>query len=372
MKPKKIVQLEKWVNNGYTLGHYDGKPIFVLGGIPGEEVECTTLEENKKITSAIVTHIRNPSTSRIRPPCPIYLECGGCFFQHISYPEELRIKEDLLRIGLQYSGIKFEKVPILIHSGNEYNYRNNVQLKRMNSTVGFFKIKTNEIVSLPDAGCLILEDKLNNFIRDKSNSIPPDGKLRIDNSGVYPYGQRSGTFHIQANTIEIPANGFYQINSSLLEIWIDRILYYSESKKDILELFCGSGTISLFLAGLHNQIAGFELSEDSIQFAKKNLKNFSNVSFYRRDLYTQSLPVVFQNDHICIANPPRAGLGNLVKKHILNSKPSKIIYSSCNYTTLLPDLKDLKTLYRIVGLEILDFFPKTPYFETLVILEKNE
>ena len=58
-----------------------------------------------------------------------------------------------------------------------------------------------------------------------------------------------------------------------------------------------------------------------------------------------------------------------MKKYLLESIPKKIIYSSCNYTTLLPDLKDLKEKYEIKALDIYDFFPRTPYFETLVLLE---
>lgn len=371
MKQTIKLQLDKWVNNGFTLGYSEGKPIFVLGGIPGEEVECELIEQNRKLTSAIVVQVIKQSPLRINPPCPIYLKCGGCSFQHIPYVEELKIKENLLRLGMQYVGLEINSLQINIHIATDYNYRNNVQVKINENLLGFYKIKSNNIVELPESGCLLLEDDLNKYIVNHPHKIPQDGKLRIDSSGVYPYGTQKGNFKIHGKSLVIPSDGFYQINSKLLDNWIDRILYHSEKDNDILELFCGSGTISLFLAEFHNKITGFEISEKSIQTAKINLKDYSNATFFRKDLYATSLQKVYKNDYICIANPPRAGLGKLVKKFILSDKPSKLIYSSCNYTTLIPDLKDLTPHYNLSNIEILDFFPRTPYFETLVVLEKK-
>ncbi|MCB1179378.1 MAG: class I SAM-dependent RNA methyltransferase, partial [Leptospiraceae bacterium] len=88
------------------------------------------------------------------------------------------------------------------------------------------------------------------------------------------------------------------------------------------------------------------------------------------DLFQKEMPDRFSNDYLWIANPPRAGLGKLVMNKVSKIKPKQFIYSSCNYNTLVRDLIIFSKIgYKITFLEIFDFFPRTPYFETLVKLE---
>ena len=372
------VVAEKWVNDGFCIGYENGKTIFILGAIPGEKVICEIYEENSKYLKGKTLSVIHPSKNRRIPPCPVFLECGGCTFQHIEYTEERQLKVNLLYDGLFFHGLlknsKFQRENISIKFNNEYGYRNNVQLKIKNSLKGFYKPKSNDIVPLPKAGCLLLSSELNNYILNKNNTIPEDGKLRYSNNGIKKYKKEISKFMIKNKEILIPEDGFFQINQYLIEEWIEDILNLSGQNENVIELFCGAGTLSIFLAAVHKNLKGYEVSLKSIEYCKKNsvVHNLKNTSYEKKDLYQNTLYSNKKDDFICIANPPRAGLGKIMKKYLLESTPKKIIYSSCNYTTLLPDLKDLKEKYEIKGIDIYDFFPRTPYFETLVLLENRK
>ena len=376
--PEKItLRVEKWVNDGFTLGFYDKSPVFVLGAIPGETVVCDLFEVTSKYSKGSVYKVIDPSPLRREAPCDIYLECGGCTFQHLDYTEEKIIKENLLKNDIIFNKLVdinssiLNSIPYIFE--DEYGYRNNVQVKNKNGMNGFYKVKSNQLIPFPESGCLLLDKELNQYIKNFSNKIPMDGKIRKDSKGLKKYGSEISVFQIKDVTYEIPENGFFQINQFLVEAWLEKIKSLSGLDNQILEFFCGAGVISCFLSQNHSQIHGYELSHQSIQYAKHNAKknSLSNLTFEKKDLYSEDIHFTSKTDFICIANPPRAGLGKNVKKFIKFSKPKKIIYSSCNYTTLIPDLKDLIGLYEIQSIEIFDFFPKTPYFETLVVLDKK-
>ncbi len=371
------LKVEKWVNDGYSLGFFMDLPVFVRGAIPGETVVCRLYEVNSKYSKGIVESVIESSPLRREPPCKIYRECGGCSFQHVDYAEEKKIKFNLIKNDMIFHKIidpnSFLLDSILFRNAREYNYRNNVQVKKKEGFLGFYKIKSNELIPLPEGGCLLLDDQINQILLKNPGSIPIDGKLRKDSQGIKKYGTQKSVFQINDIQIEVPKDGFFQINQFLLNDWLEKIKYLAEGSEEILELFCGVGLISCYLHFPNTKITGYELSQDSILYAQKNAKynSLPNVSFERKDLYREEIHLKSSTNTICIANPPRAGLGKLVKKYISTSLPEKIIYSSCNYTTLIPDLKDLMGKYELQSFEIFDFFPRTPYFETLVVLRKK-
>ncbi len=372
------VIVDKWVNDGFCIGYHNSKTIFISGAVPGEKVICEIYEQTSKFLKGKVISVLQKSEKRRNPPCPIYLECGGCAFQHIEYSEERKLKINLLFEGLVYHGLiektGFEKDSIILNFNNEYGYRNNVQLKIKNNQTGFFKIKSNDLVPIPQTGCLLLSTKLNEYIINKKGKIPEDGKLRQCIDGIKKYKNEESKFLLKNKEILIPADGFFQINQYLIEDWIERILNLSGVNETVIELFCGAGTLSIFLAERHKTLKGYEVSAKSIDYCKKNsvVHSIQNTSFEKKDLYQNTISFPKKKDYVCIANPPRAGLGKMMKKFLLETIPKKIIYSSCNYTTLLPDLKDLSERYDIKSIDIFDFFPRTPYFETLVLLESRK
>lgn len=371
---KLTLRAEKWVNNGYCIAHLDNETYFISGAIPGELVECEPISITKKFKQVKVVRVVESSPERISSDCDIFLLCGGCSFRHISYEAELELKKNLF-IG-EYN----HKFPILALSpdfikmlhAKETEYRNNLQFKIQNGRKGFFRFGSNDLVEFPKNGCRNLPKELNEFISKYKPSLEKEGKLRLTNA-VIDYAKNDSEFTFGNKKIKVPKDGFFQINRFLIEDWLEEIIHFlPEDNQDLLELFSGSGLISLFLASQSKSLIGYELENTAVQYSKENAKanQISNVEFHTRNLYQEKISSKHLSRPIWIMNPPRNGLGNLILEQILTHKPKHILYSSCNYITLIQDLKKILPNYKLVKTTIADFFPRTPYFETLILLER--
>src|SRR5579864_5725774 len=95
------VKIEKLVYGGEGLAHNEGATVFIPFVLPGEEVETSPTERNKKFSRGKLERVLVPSAERIEPACPYFLVCGGCNYQHIAYEAQLRFKEDILRETLR-------------------------------------------------------------------------------------------------------------------------------------------------------------------------------------------------------------------------------------------------------------------------------
>ncbi|MCB1190415.1 MAG: class I SAM-dependent RNA methyltransferase [Leptospiraceae bacterium] len=363
-----ILQAVKWVNQGYALGYYNDQTYFISGAIPGEIVRAKLVYQNSKFKHLVVTVVLEASEFRIQNDCPIFLECGGCSFRHILYSYELDVKKELLKKELK----KEEEIPV--YSDSSEKYRNNVQITVENNKKGFFKEHSNQVVEHPNTGCKHLPDELNDFIKKHTpqSSQKSSLKLRFDGKIVTNYEKEPTQVFIKNLKIQIPPNGFFQINRFLLEKWIDDILTLLVGKKDqnLLELFCGSGLLGLLCAQNFSRVIGYEVESLSVQYAKKNAKtnHIVNADFISKNLYTQKIHKEHGEYPIWLANPPRNGFGKLLLEQILYYKPQILLYSSCNYVSLSSDIRKLLKDYDIAHLSMYDFFPRTPYFETLALL----
>ncbi len=363
-----VIQVEKWVQAGNCLAHLNGETYFIKGAVPSELVRIEIIKKTNKYTLARVKEVLKPSIERIPSDCEIFPLCGGCSFRHISYENERKIKlKNFLEDG-QRNQIPYSKDSIEFLFGKELYYRNNFQIHTQGNKIGFFADNSNEIISLPKEGCKNLDPRLNEILVNTKN-IEISKKWRILDF-PYPYDKQIGYFSYKGKKFQIPKNGFFQVNTNLLEVWLDEIINQVPSDKKILELFCGSGLISLFVAEKSKILLGLELDPSSVKFAKLNAKQnqITNVNFLVKNLYTQKPEE--KGWDLLLANPPRNGLGSLVLEWIKQERPKQIIYSSCNYQTLNSDLKKILNLgYKLKKVSIFDFFPRTPYFESLVKLE---
>lgn len=364
------IRAEKWVHEGNCIAHLDGEVYFIKGAIPGELVKIEIIKDTSKYKLARVIEVLEPSKERLPSDCSIYPRCGGCSFRHISYEREREIKlERLLEDGTR-NHIPYERNSIPFHFGKETGYRNNFQLKTLDNKIGYFAEHSNHFLELPKSGCKNFHPELNEIIKNPKK-MQDSKKWRILDS-IYPYDKKKGSFTYKGIKITIPREGFFQVNHELLPLWLDEILTSIDRPSQILEVFSGSGLLSLFAAQKTNSLIGMEIDEKAVESAGKNAQEnkITNVKFLAKNLYTQSIGEI--KPDFLLANPPRNGLGKLIINWIRESKPSQISYSSCNYQTLNRDLKEiLLSGYTIKTVSIFDFFPRTPYFETLVQLESN-
>lgn len=364
---------EKWINGGFTIGHIDGKTVFLTGGVPGEPTTCVVEKETSKLIYA-----RSTNAHRENVDCQAFPECGGCNYRHIPYTEEIRIKIEELKNC-------FRNIPIPnieIYSDSPIGYRNNVQWQRQGQAIGFHARFSHKVVDLRTFGCPNLDDRLR--IPKPKHGL----ELRLSEDGIVDYSRKTTVFRWKDAQFQIPPKGFLQVNKFLTGKWLDTIRTWIQVWKDLecspdetldcLELFCGMGLIGQSLMGVVDRLEGWEGSRDSIQAAIANAKTNARSNGIREthyktvDLYKQFPTPQFSSSRLWIANPPRSGLGRIVSQGVQSYKPKAILYSSCDVHTMARDLTAILPMgYRIGSMGFFDFFPRTKHFETLCLVTRD-
>ena len=180
-------------------------------------------------------------------------------------------------------------------------------------------------------------------------------------------------------TFEISANSFFQTNTLQGEVLYNEVLKASNLKGDeiVFDLYCGAGSIALYLAKKAKEVFGFEVIRSSLENATKNAKNnkIKNAVFLKANLDTffksGQLPRRIPKPDIVIVDPPRAGMHPDMTNYLHKFKAKKIVYVSCNPTTQARDAKVLyEKGYHIKSAVMVDMFPHTPHIETVVLFSK--
>ncbi len=175
----------------------------------------------------------------------------------------------------------------------------------------------------------------------------------------------------------IGVDTFFQVNPKAVRGLYNKIRDYAGlcGTERVLDIFCGVGSIGLFLAKQAKFVWGVEAVGEITELAFKNAKinNVENISFLtadaRRFLNTQS--IFYKDIDLLVINPPRAGLSKKIIRAISRLNPKNIIYSSCNPAALFRDLGELKAQYNFDFIEPFDFFPHTPHLEVLSVLSRT-
>ena len=189
------------------------------------------------------------------------------------------------------------------------------------------------------------------------------------------YGKPTIHDKIGKLSFNISARSFFQVNTSQAEILYKTALNFAElhGHEMIIDAYCGTGTISLFMAKKARKVIGVEVVSSAIADAKKNAceNNIRNAEFIVGDV-VKVLPRIFEPADIVIVDPPRAGCDKKVLETFAAMQPEKIIYVSCNPATLARDLKILYELgYTTKKIQPVDMFPFTSHVESAAQLVKN-
>jgi 23S rRNA (uracil1939-C5)-methyltransferase len=172
---------------------------------------------------------------------------------------------------------------------------------------------------------------------------------------------------------KISANSFFQTNTLGAEILYEKVREYAglSGKEYVVDLYCGAGTISIFLADSARELVGIEIAESAVQDAEVNCRNngISNCRFIHGDV-KDWLEQVKKPD-VMIIDPPRAGMHKNVVKQVLDMSPDKIVYVSCNPATMARDLSKMKNDYNVLEVQPVDMFPHTYHIESVARLERN-
>lgn len=390
-----MIEIIRFDHQGRGIGKINNKIIFVKNTIPGEIVDVKITKEKKNYLEGQVINIIKKSKKRIKPICPYFTFCGGCQLMHLPYNEQLKYKQNKVEDIIHKFTDKSIKINNIIECKNIYNYRNKATIHIANK-IGFYKENTKELIDINS--CFLVNNKINNTIKKlKYNKLKRD-ELIIRTNGkdtLIQYQNPKNIILNEADNIIIKSkvikgknyiieklnnlkfivspSSFFQINTEQTIVLYGKIKELANIKKsdNILDLYCGTGTIGLYLSKNCNKVLGVEINEEAIIDANKNkkLNNIQNAEFVAGDAKKVIKKISFKPD-IIIVDPPRNGLFKTMIEDLLNFNAKKIIYVSCDPITLARDLKELMKKYIVKTIQPIDMFPNTYHIENVVLLEK--
>lgn len=394
------LKIEKLDNFGRGICYVNDKITFVTDALPNEVVDIKITKEYKKYNEAIVTKYVQKSSDRIESICPYYKECGGCNLLHMSYANTLTFKKNKLE-SIIYKYAKITKEIDVVPS-KDFNYRNKVTLKIKNNKFGYYKEATHQII--PIKHCAIAETSINDFIKDIPSLNIKNGELVIRSNynnelllwiktkeQIKPdidylkqhhkivgiilnnkviNGDSSYIELINHQLFTVSYDSFFQINRDICSKLFKLINEYITPDEVILDLYCGVGTLGINASKEAKKTFGIEIVKNAVFNAITNAKiNKRNNIYYMLGDASICLPKIKEHINTIILDPPRAGLDKTTLKTILEFKPDKIIYVSCDPMTLARDLNELKEFYNIDVIKGLDMFPYTSHVECFCVLK---
>lgn len=333
---------------GNGVGRSGGKVIFVPFTLDGEEVTVRISQQKKKFATAELISVEKPSPFRIEPACQYFGRCGGCSYQHIEYARQIEIKARQVEQTIKRVG-RLDNVPMrpMIASPKEFGYRNRIRVHVADGMVGFYAPDRLELVDIES--CPLASPQVNEALLELRSRAVRDGD--------YTLAERRGGYFEQTN------DGASEKMLTLVEETVRR------GQSLLIDAYCGAGLFAKRLAGLFEQVAGIEENPYAVQYAQRTAG--SNEVYFAGDV-AGHLPEVFGKADAAtttlLLDPPAIGISTEVADLILASRPSEIVYVSCNPATLARDLSILCRNYRLESVTPLDMFPQTAEIEVIVHL----
>lgn len=395
------MQIEKLDYYGRGIGRINNKITFVENALKDEIVDIKILKESKKYNEAIVKSYNTKSKSRVTPKCKYYNICGGCNISHLKEEEQESFKDSKIN-ELLNRNLNIECLDKIEYS-KFYNYRNKIVLHIKEDKLGLYKNKSNELIEIDE--CLLVDDKINNVIKILKKIIKKEKNLKkatiklgnITNEVMLILEGKIKDYSELLNKVDvliindkvvskkdyiisiignkkykISKNSFFQVNQIITEKIYNEIRSNIEkiNPENVLDLYCGTGTIGIYIADLVKNVIGIEVIKDAVLDANfnKELNNINNISFILGKV-EDKIKDIKDNIDLIIVDPPRSGLDKKVIPVINKLKAKNIIYVSCNPITLVRDLKLLKDNYNIEYIKPYDMFPNTYHVECVCVLK---
>lgn len=361
--------IEKMSIGSGGVARTDNLVVFVPRSAPGDQVLVEIVQLKDRFGRGRILEILSPGPQRIPPPCPYYDRCGGCSWQHLAYPEQLRQKQSLVREQLER--FLHREIPMLEIQGSpaEFRYRERVRLKFQDGGFGYYRERSHQFVAIED--CLIVDEPLiaeAHRLRDTgATTTATEFEILRDNQGAIvatDLGQEAGTF-TQANR---------GLNSELVTTAVQ---WLTESAPErVFDLYCGSGNFSFeLLRSLPTApLTGIESSLPAIKAAQARARSLG-ISPKLARFHSARVEVALETLTLpsgtgVLLDPPRDGCDPFVMEALAEAAPRSIVYVSCHPSSLARDLqtffKHAPPEFRLKRVQAFDMFPQTEHVETIV------
>ena len=197
----------------------------------------------------------------------------------------------------------------------------------------------------------------------------------LGNINVVLYGEGCIYDKLGEYTFKISPMSFYQTNPIQTEVLYKKAIEFAglNGTEIVLDLYCGIGTIGIFIAKTAKKVYGIEIIEDAIKDAKENAKlnRIENIEFLCGDVEVALGELIEKSEKadVIFVDPPRRGLDITTLNNILAIEPIKVVYISCNPATMVRDLKLLEEKYEVAKIQPVDMFPYTTHVECVAVLQ---
>lgn len=401
---------------GAGVGKTGGKVVFVPKTLPGEEVLFEPVKTTSSFVTGRVLQVVKESENRIVPACPYFEICGGCDFLHTTYQNEQVLKTEILQRELAKVG--FDGNIDFVCSNSRLGYRNKIKLEVQNGKLGYYKAKSHQFFEIKT--CPIADEKIldalektqlflqANAFKDLKNVYikKVDSRVAIcllfdknakkvqknlqnlqilsDFTLFFAYGEvlesdKTQIFKVEGQgelykqfdgaRLDFDMRAFAQVNDGVAEKLYEYVCQTCQGKS-VINAYSGQGQLTYLLAKTAAKVAGIELQESAherAQLLTQNLPNVQNFCSKVEDILPQ---VLVQKYDAIVLDPARAGCHKDVLSSICQSDLKQVLYISCNFATLVRDLKLLQPHFYIKTVKIFDMFACTANMETAVFLQR--
>ncbi|MEN9343470.1 MAG: rRNA (Uracil-5-)-methyltransferase [Chlamydiota bacterium] len=407
---------------GEGVARHNGFTLFVDGALPGELVAIQVTEVRSTFGRAKLIKILQSSPHWQTPPCPIFGKCGGCQIMHLKYAEQLRAKEDKVRDALERIGKIDTTILPCIPSPSPLHYRNKIQLPvNEKGHLGLYARNSHDIVEMQS--CFIhcalgekvvhamhpliqgipikyvllktatstnqvlvvlvtkQEELLHSLAQKLMDSVaeikgvvqcinPSDDNTILSQNYKVLAGQGSIEDVLCGLSFKVSPASFFQVNPGQAELLYSTALAWASPlpSETVLDAYCGVGTLSLIFAKHCKKVLGIEIVKDAVVDARENAQRnqIANARFVCGKA-EEEIKQVLDCD-IAILNPPRKGCDKKLLDALIEKKPSRLLYISCDPATLARDLNYLcAARYSVQKVQPFDMFPQTMHVESLAL-----
>jgi 23S rRNA (uracil1939-C5)-methyltransferase len=391
------------------------RTLRVPAGLPGERVTIAIEEPppprpgrrsrrwKQRPPKVWITEIHGASPLRVAAPCPVFGTCGGCQLQHMQYEAQLEWKRDVVRQLLQDIG-GFDDPPLLptVPCAIPWHYRNHMRFSvNREGRLGLTARGTHRV--LPLTTCPIAHEHINralSMLSQHENARPqvlircgahshqlmiqpvpqPEVAQQLAEAGLDLHTETMEEI-LAGETFHIRPSSFFQTNTAQAEKMAHMVLTGLLPSSDqsaeaarhltVIDAYCGVGTFGLLLARHVGKVLAIEESASAIKDAQWNMRGVENVEILKGKVEAM-LPALSSHIDGLVIDPPRAGCQQVVLDALIQHPVARIVYVSCDPSTLARDLNILCHLhptYRLRTIQPLDMFPQTAHIECVATLE---